>query len=98
MAAGYQISASAINNRSGQLAAELLAGFDNVAKYKAWLDAFSVVDLETQFQLPQADGTIIKSAVAEMGALGEVWRGAANLTTARDFRVFPVKLVGLGQY
>jgi hypothetical protein len=98
MSAGRSISKDEINNQAGGIAASLFATLDNVKKLKAVLDGYSSTQLVSAFGFVQGDADLLKSAIADMDTLRQVWEGTAAKTPAADMRAFAKQLLGTGIY
>jgi hypothetical protein len=99
MSAGYQVSAASLNNRTGDVAAQVFGAFAEIRKVKAFLDAYTAQGLVDTFPgIDLAAANDIKSAYTELEQLANIFDGAVNLGAAKDFRTFPKRLIGVGQY
>lgn len=98
MVLGRTVSQADVNNTAATITANLLAALDDVAKFKATLDSYSVADLEGMgFTTAEANG--LKSAFADLGNLAAIARGEApSGTMPRDHGVFAKRLLGLSLY
>jgi hypothetical protein len=99
MPVGRTISKAEVDNAVGGIAASLFATLDNVKKVKAVLDGYSSAQMVSALgYATTGDADIVKSALADMDTLRQVWEGTAAKSPAADMRVFAKQLLGTGLY
>ena len=95
MAAGYPSARADIDARAGTLVVTLRNTFDEVARFKAFLDATPDADLEAAPRNYTATEVAqLKSAFSDLAVLGAVFRGEAS-SDVYDYRTFAKLLVGV---
>lgn len=94
MAAGYQTAKADVNNRAGNVAIHLRDAIQDAANFKAWLDTQLDADL-IALGFVQADVNTLRSAMSDLAQLQQIYIGAINLATAKDFRTFAKLLAGV---
>ncbi len=97
MSIGLAATKSEIDSRSGDLARNFQRCFIQVKTLKAYCDATPDADLIT-LGYTQGEVTNLKTAVTEMNQLTDIFNGAANLSVAKDFKVFIQRLWGVGAF
>lgn len=98
MAIGRTITAAELNNVAGGLGTSLWAVMDNIQKAKAVIDDYSEAQLQSLFGFTSQDAADLKAAYTDMGQLVDIFRGNANLASAKNFRPTTRKLLGTGLY
>lgn len=75
--AGYTLTASGINDRSGALVNNLWQALEEVRRFKLWLDDSTHTDLligpTSTVGVPSADLTIIRNSFADLGGASGLW-------------------------
>jgi hypothetical protein len=74
--AGYTLSASSINDRSGGLVVGLWQALEDVRRFKLWLDDATHTDTvlgPTGVGVPTADLTLIRNSIADLGGASGLW-------------------------
>ena len=97
MSIGLAATKQEIDSRSGDLARNFQRSFIQVLTLKAYMDATPDADLIT-LGYTQTEVTNLKTAVTEMNQLAGIWNGTANLSVAKDFKVFIQRLWGVGAF
>lgn len=96
MAIGIIPDKAAVDQRLGQCALAVNDALETAALLKAWLDTKSEADFValgyTAGEYAQA-----VSALADLNQLRTIYRGDADLDTAKDFRTFARLLYGFGK-
>jgi hypothetical protein len=96
MAAGFPRARADIDQRAGTLAITLRNTFDEIDRFKAFLDTVPDADLEAAPILYSGeDVAYLKSAFADLARLGEIFRGETTQPQAYDFRTFAQHLAGV---
>lgn len=96
MAAGLARNRVDIDQRAGTLAVTLRNAFDEVDRFKAFLDTIPDADLEAApFNYSAADVAQLKSAFADLTLLGRIYRGEEASEVAYDFQTFAKQLTGV---
>jgi hypothetical protein len=67
-----------------------------IENIKDWTDQRTAPELVAELGYDLADANNVKSALADAGQLIDIFRGAASLSVAKDFRPFIKRLWGLG--
>jgi len=97
MSIGLAATKSEIDSRSGDLARNFQRSFNQVEVLKAYMDATPDADLITLgYTLPEVAN--LKTAVNEMNQLAGIWNGTANLSVAKDFKIFIQRLWEVGAF
>jgi len=97
MSVGLIATKNEIDTRSGDLARSFQRSFIQVSTLKSYLDATPDADLITLGYI-QAEVTNLKTAVNEMDQLNSIFNGTANLIVAKNFKVFIMRLWGVGAF
>lgn len=96
MAAGYPRARADIDQRAGTLAITLRNVFDEIDRFKSFLDATPDADLEAApISYSPTDVAQLKSAFTDLALLGAIYRGESSASTAYDYRTFAKLLVGV---
>lgn len=95
MAIGTPINKNEIDSVAIDIARQLRHTFDRAAKLKEYLDATPDADL-IALGYEAGDIAILKSAIADVNALADVFAGRALADKAEDRRVFVKRLWGIG--
>lgn len=85
MAAGYPKDKSSIDSIAGMLAQELNRNFRRCTQFKTELDAYTDQQL-TGAGYTTGEVTALRAFAADTTQLEGIYRGAANLGTAKDFK------------
>ncbi len=97
MSVGLPVTKLEIDNRAGDFARAFQRAFIQVGVMKAYLDATPDADLIALGYI-QAEVTNLKTAVNELTQLSTIWNGVANLSVAKDFKVFVSRIWGVGAF
>jgi hypothetical protein len=97
MAVGMAVSKSEIDTRSGDLARAFQKQFGDVLTLKSFLDSTDEATLEGLGYTADEVATL-KTAIADLFQLGQLWSGQATLAAAKDFRTFVSRLWGVGSF
>jgi hypothetical protein len=98
MAVGAPVTLGDVNGAAGQIARQIFSATDNVKKFKGWLDSVSVADLQA-LGMSAGDANILKSAIADLADLAEIFSGGNPVATLpHDYRTFSKLLIGTGLY
>lgn len=95
MSIGIAVSKTQLDEVSGSIASDLRKVFDDINELNTWLLGKTESDL-TAMGYTVGEVAVLKSAYADIAQLRTIFTGAANLTVAKDFRVFLKQLWGLG--
>lgn len=95
MSVGILTTKGEIDSRMGQLARDYQKVFRDLAILKSYFDATTDPTL-VALGYTAGEVAILKSAIADLNQLYDISRGAANLTTAKDFNTFVRQLWGVG--
>lgn len=98
MAIGRTITKEELNSVAGAIGTSLWAVIDNIQKAKAVIDDYSEAQLVSLFGFSAGDANDLKAAYTDMGQLVDLFRGQANLPSAKNFRPSTRKLLGTGLY
>lgn len=93
MSVGYTVTKSDLDARAGGLAVAVRSEFEQIANLKIWLDAQADLVL-TGMGYTVGEVSILRSAVADLAKLGDVYRGTQTQTPVYDFRTFAKQLTG----
>ena len=97
MAIGVPVSKAQFDDFFGSTVLMGKLFFERVTIAKEFLDQYSSAQLQTAgFVATAADGDVVKSSYEDLAQLEAIWRGAANLGVAKDFRTFVRRIWGLG--
>ena len=96
MAAGLPVDRAQLDRDTGTALRDLRNVFMRLGHIKSWTDQYTAAQLETNLGYSTAESADLKSAIADAGQLIQIFEGAANLATAKDFRLFIQRLWGLG--
>lgn len=97
MAAGIPVTKSQFDDLVGTTPRAGKIFFERVLIAKDFLDQYSSADLVTNgWCASSTDADNVKSTFADLAQLETIWRGAATLGSAKDFRTFARRLWGLG--
>lgn len=94
MAVGITVTKAEVDNESGSAARDLHLAMRRAADFKAWLDGQGDPDL-TALGYSAGDIANLRSAFGDALQIADIWRGAATLGAAKDFRTFLKRLAGL---
>lgn len=97
MSVGLPVTKTEIDARSGDLARAFQRGFDDVATLKGYLDQTPTADLIALGYTDQ-EVAVLKTALADLWQLAEIWTGTAALADPKDFRQFVRQLWGVGAF
>jgi hypothetical protein len=97
MSVGLAVTKLEIDQRSGDCTRAFQRAFQQVATLKAYLDATVDADL-IAMGYTQTEVTNLKTAITELNQLSTIWNGTANLSVAKDFKVFVSRIWGLGAF
>lgn len=96
MAAGLPRARADIDQRAGTLAITLRNTFDEIDRFKAFLDATPNEDLEAApTNYTSSEVAYLKSAFADLARLAAIYRGDDVQASAYDFQTFARYLVGV---
>lgn len=98
MTIGRTITAAELNNVAGTVGTSLWAVMDTIAKAKAVIDDYTAAQLQSNFGFTAGDAADLKAAYDDMGQLVDIFKGAASLAVAKNFRPSTRKLLGTGLY
>lgn len=96
MSVGYPRSRADIDQRAGTLCVQLRNTFDEIDRFKTFLDATPDVDLEaapTNYTV--TDVAQLKSAFTDLAKLAAIYRGEQTQATPYDFATFAKLLTGV---
>lgn len=97
MSVGLSPTKSQIDSAAGSEVNELEMRFSRIERIKAWLDETPDATLEAApYSYTNGEVAILKSAYSDLKQLIDIYRGGANLASAKDFRAFAKQLRGLG--
>lgn len=91
-----QMSGPEVQGKLGAIARDLNVAITAVEDGAAFLSANDDAALLALYNIPNADAALLRSAFADMAQLLSVYRGAAAVTPAKDFRTFTARISGLG--
>jgi hypothetical protein len=93
---GSPVNRSTTDITSGQLSQQIQVWCLNVTNFNAWLSAQTEDVLEAPpFDYSAENVALLKSAVADMVTLTELFLGTVELSPARDLSVFVKQLAGV---
>ncbi len=92
MSVGYSLTKAGIDTHSGNLAANLRNCLDDIAKYKAWLDATVDADL-TALGYTSGEVAVLKSAFTDLNKVRDIYYGVATQSSTYDFTTFAKQLL-----
>jgi len=96
MAVGRPVDKQSLDNSVGALAAQIQVWATRVPDFKAWLDTIPDDDLEKPpFNYSDNDVAVLRSAVADMLLLAEIYTGHQEISPARDLSTFVRRLAGV---
>lgn len=96
MAAGFPRARADIDQRAGTLAITIRNAFDEVGRFKAFLDATPNEDLEAApTNYTETEVAYLKSAFADLARLAAIYRGEDIQADPYDFQTFARYLVGV---
>jgi hypothetical protein len=95
MAVGILVTKGEIDSRMGDLARSFQGTFADAAVLKSFFDSAIDADL-IALGYTAGEVAILKSAIADVHQLFQIYSGAATLTTAKDFTTFLRQLWGVG--
>ena len=102
MAIGIPVGKSDLDFAAGRAAQAISTAFTQVRALKAYLDAKTTADLQSLEVVAPAvaytEGEVaaLKAAINDLDQLRTIYEGDANLTSAKDFRAFAGRLIGVG--
>lgn len=85
MAIGYPKDKSAVDNLIGELAQSINRNFRRSSQLKTELDSFTDTQL-TNLGYSAGEVTALRAFATDMAQLNNIYTGAANLASAKDFR------------
>lgn len=94
MPVGYNVTKNDLDARAGGLAFNVRSHFEEIANLKTWLDAKPDNDL-TAMGYTSGEVAILRSAIADLAKLGDIYHGTQTQTPAYDFRTFAKQLTGV---
>jgi hypothetical protein len=97
MSVGLAVTKAEIDSRAGDCARSFQRVFLQVSLLKLYLDATPDSDLITM-GYTQTEVTNLKTAVNDLNQFSTIWNGTANLSVAKDFKVFVSRIWGLGAF
>lgn len=97
MSVGFTVTKADLDARGGAIALDLRSVLYRVQIYKQTLDTLTVANLQAlgYATSPTDETAILKSAFADLDQLRTIYEGTANLTVAKDFRIFAKLLTGV---
>lgn len=102
MAIGLPVGKSDLDFAVGRAGQAIATALNQVRELKRYLDAATTAELQA---LPRgvdvaaytsAEVDALKSAVADLDQLRTIYEGTAALPTAKDFRAFVRRVIGVG--
>jgi hypothetical protein len=97
MSVGLPVTKNEIDSRAGDIARAFQDHFGDVVTMQNFLTATVDADL-VEMGYTADEVASLKTAFADLMQLGDIWRGAAPLPAAKDFRVFVSRLWGVGAF
>lgn len=95
MPAGREVTKGQLDDALGTALVELNLSIRRLREIKEFVDGKTDQELvDLGYSAPEV--AAVKSALADMGQLAQIYAGNANLTNAKDFRNFARRLWGLG--
>jgi len=93
MTAGIQPTLTGFNNQAGSLATTLRNTLEQIATFKAWLDATGSAGLQT-LGMTSADAATLISAYNDLNDLNTIYNGGASihLTGSYNYSTFAKQL------
>jgi hypothetical protein len=93
---GYATDKNQVDLISGQISRQIEQWAPDAIKFKAWLDTMPDEDLQAApFNYTADEVALLKSAMADLAELANVYLGKATVEAARDFGQFSRRLAGL---
>lgn len=98
MTLGYSVDQNAVNNRAGQLVAQLWSTLRDLSEFNAWLNDSAHTDaFLIGLGFTQAEVTALRAAVSDLGGsngLYAVAHNAKTVTSTNDFFFNAKRLTG----
>jgi len=94
--AGIEYTQDEFNERIGGLARDLNVVLNRIGEVRAYLDTMTAGEVEALYGYESGEGSVIKSAYADLDELRTVYEGSAAVANAKDFRTFAKRLYGTG--
>lgn len=95
MSVGLPVSKGDVDQRAGSICSVLQMQFQAVLSFQGYLTATADADLIAMGYTDQ-EVAVLKTAFADLFQLAQVYTGAANQPTPKDFRTFARQLWGVG--
>jgi hypothetical protein len=97
MTVGLAVDKGQIDSWSGQLSRDIDVWSGRVDKLEAFLLATPDATLTAPpFNYTAGEVALLKSSIADLKQLADLFRGVGALAAAKDFRTFSKQLIGLG--
>lgn len=94
---GASVTRESVDATLGQITQETNEVFQRVRLMQQWLAGQTTAVLQAPpYNYTAGEVDVIKSAFADLDQLRTIYEGAANLTSAKDFRTFAHQIWGFG--
>jgi len=97
MSVGLEVTKKEIDTRSGDTCRAFQRAFDDVITMQSYLNSTPDADL-VNLGYTSNEVAVLKTAFTDLTQLGNIFIGAASLTTAKDFRTFVKQVWGVGAF
>src|SRR5262245_45066184 len=96
MSVGLILDRSRVDSTIGSIAVNLKNTVHQAQSFKQWLDTLTDQNLIDSFGYIQSEVDTLRSAAADLDQLRTIFEGSANLSVAKDFRLFVKRVWGIG--
>ena len=96
MSVGYPVAKGQVDSIAGQISRQIEQWAPDAIKMNDWLGTMPDEILTAPpFGYTADDVALLKSAFADLALLANIYKGAAEITPARDLSTFSKRLAGL---